>query len=112
MEVALQFRGGWGKKKLPGSGRNAPRHLLGPGHEQADGNPPDFEIEPKEDGWFAHPFSPRLAGWAHSRPATLTIPHTIEFSERSLTAIVSQPSAPEFKNIVKNKNAAWEGTSP
>jgi hypothetical protein len=33
-----------------------------------------------------------------SRPATRTIPHTIEFSERSLAAIVSQPLALGFKN--------------
>ena len=112
MEIALQFRGSWGKKKLPGDARYAPRHLLGPGYKQADANPPNLEIEPQENGWFAHPLSPELAGWAHSRPATRTIPHTIEFPERSLAAIVSQPSAPEFKNIVKNKNAAWEGTSP
>jgi len=106
--IALQFWGNWGKKKLPGDARYAPRHLLGPGHKQADANPPDFEIEPQEDGWFLHPFSPQLAGRAHSRPATRTIPHTIEFSERSLVAIVSQPLALGFKN----KNAAWEGTSP
>ena len=112
MEIALQFRGIGGKKKLPGDARDAPRHLLGPSHKQADANPPDFKIEPQENGYFPHPLSPELAGRAYSRPATPTIPHTIEFSERSLAAIVSQPSAPEFKNIVKNKNAAWEGTSP
>src|SRR4051794_38412023 len=108
MEIALQFRGSWGKKKLPGDGLNAPRRLLGPSHKQADANPPDFKIEPQENGCLPHPFSPELAGRAYSRPATRTIPHTIEFSERSLAAIMSQP--PAFG--LKNKNAAWEGTSP
>jgi hypothetical protein len=108
METALQFRGRCGKKELPGSAPNAPRHLLGPSDKQADANPPDLEIEPQENGWFPHPLSPELAGRAYSRPATRTIPHTIEFSERSLAAIVSQPLALGLKN----KNAAWEGTSP
>jgi hypothetical protein len=108
MEIALQFRGSWGKKKLPGDARYAPRHLLGPSHKQADANPPDFKIEPQENGRLAHPFSPELAGRTDFRPATWTIPHTIEFSERSLAAIVSQPPALGLKN----KNAAWEETSP
>jgi hypothetical protein len=108
METALQFRGIWDKKKLPGSAPNAPRHLLGPSDKQADANPPDLEIEPQENGWFFHPLPPELAGRAYSRPATRTIPYTIEFSERSLAAIVSQPLALGLKN----KNAAWEGTSP
>ena len=108
MEIALQFRGIGGKKKLPGDARYAPRHLLGPSHKQADANPPDFKIEPQENGCFPHPLSPELAGRTHFRPATRTIPHTIEFSEWSLAAIVSQPLAFGFKN----KNAAWEETSP
>jgi hypothetical protein len=110
--IALQFRGIWSKKKLPGDVLTAPRHLLGSGHKQADANPPDFEIEPQEDGWLPHPFSPQLAGRAYSRSATGTIPHTIEFSERPRVAIVSQLPAPGFNNKAKNKNAAWEGTSP
>jgi hypothetical protein len=110
--IALQFRGSYGRRKLPGDVFSAPRHLLGPGHKQADANPPDFEIEPQEDGWLSHPFSPQLAGRAYSRSATGTIPHTIEFSEWPRVAIVSQPPAPGFKSKAKNKNAAWEGTSP
>jgi hypothetical protein len=110
--IALQFRGSYGKKKLPGSAANAPRHLLGPGHKQADANPPDFEIEPQEDGCLSHPFSPQLAGRAYSRSATGTTTHTIEFSERPRVAIVSQPPAPGLNNKAKNKNTAWEGTSP
>lgn len=112
MAGALQFRGIWGKKKLPGDVLTVSRHLLGPGHKQADANPPDFKIEPQEDGWFSHPLSPQLAGRANSRSATGTIPHTIEFSERPRVAIVSQPLVSGFKNKAKNKNAAWEGTSP
>ena len=108
METALQFRGSWGKKKLPGDARYAPRHLLGPSDKQADANPPDFEIEPQENGCLSHPFSPWLAGRADSRSATENIPHMIEFSEGPLASIVSQPLALGFKN----KNAAWEGTSP
>src|SRR3954452_10446117 len=101
MEIALQFRGIRSRKRLPGNAANASRHLLGPGHKQADANPPDFEIEQQEDGWLSHPFSPQLAGRAYSRSATGTIPHTIELSERPRVAIVSQPPAPGFKNKAK-----------
>jgi len=106
--IALQFWRIWGKKKLPEDGRYALRHLLGPSHKQADANPPDFKIEPQENGCFPHPLSPELAGRTDFRPATRTIPHTIEFSEGPLASIVSQSPALGFKN----KNAAWEGTSP